>query len=126
RLVGLRHGASVAARTRLAARPGSTRAVGIVEQRVVAAIAHLEHAQAVAEGIGEVGDAPKWLVTRRLLERRAVGDGARDHVVDVLDDEVEVHRGPVTPVVARRGARRRLRARALRQEIDGTRRAEEL
>jgi len=65
--------------------PASRARFGALEQRVVAAIIEAQQAEAVAERIGEHGDAPVGGVGGRRFELGAGGDGAGDGLVHVID-----------------------------------------
>ena len=64
-------------------------------QGVVAAFVHLEQANAVAEGVGEVGDVAPGFLARRSFENGAGIDRAADGTIDILDDEIEVNGRPM-------------------------------
>jgi hypothetical protein len=86
-----------------------------------------DQAEAVAEGVGKEREFPPAVCLCCLLERRAGCQGAIHRGVDILHDDVQVHRRPVPPIVSqllRAGGR--LRSRSLHQQIDRRRRAQEL
>src|SRR5262245_6344023 len=94
---------------------------------VVTATGELEQAEAVAERVGEQREAPVCMVLRHLLDGGAGGDGSFGGGFDVVDDEIEVHRGPVAVVVTLPVRRwRGARAGRFGQEVDRRGAADEL
>jgi len=56
----------------------------------------------MAERVGQEGDSPPSVRLNRPLGRRAGRFGARDRGLQVVDEEVEMNRGPVARVAAPR------------------------
>src|SRR5690606_20755500 len=67
----------------------------LVGDLVVAPADELHEAEAVPEGIGQQGELPSASHGDGLLERRTRGHGALDGFLDVVDDEIEMHRRPM-------------------------------
>src|SRR5262249_14025522 len=86
--------------------------------RVVAPPDKLNQAEPIAEWVREQRPLPVAMRFDLRLRRRARGEDARAGGLDVVDDEVEVDRGPVAPVVAGGCAGSRSRAGRRHQAED--------
>src|SRR5215470_17355632 len=84
--------------------PGSCSASDLV----IATADQLQQAEAMAERIGEDGKEAPGVLLNSTFQNRASRHCTRHRDLDVLDDDIDVHRSPVTLVVAggRRAGRR--------------------
>src|SRR5690606_7813323 len=99
----------------------------LVGDLVVASPQELHEAEAVPEGIGHQRELSPPLNRHRLLDRRPGRNRALHGFLDVVDDEIEMHRRPM-PLV-RPDLVRRLRDPGpflLFEKVDGARAAREL
>src|SRR5277367_4415752 len=61
----------------------------------VAAAKELDQAEAVAERVGQYGDLAPGVYAGFGLELRAGGDGANERGFELVDDDVNMHGGPM-------------------------------
>src|SRR6185312_10627497 len=67
---------------------------------VIARSGELNQIEAVAEGVGHVCDAAIFSGLYLAIEGTAQGRQSRHHPVEIRDDEIQMHRCPVSLVVA--------------------------
>jgi hypothetical protein len=72
-----------------------------VDDFVIAAAKELDQTEAVAERVGQDGDVAPNLDLGFALELGAGSKSARQGGLDIIDDQIEMHGGPVTRVAAR-------------------------
>jgi hypothetical protein len=74
---------------------------GVLRDLIVTATLPLQEAEAVTEGIAQARLATPYETLNRSRESSAGGNGSFGGCVDVENDEVEMDRRPMSPIVAR-------------------------